>query len=271
MDIKLHNQITQENLIFRYTVLKSLEEIYTLQSIEIDNEGTRTPLHSHTAKEQGLFLQKIFSAIKPSRSLEVGFAYGISAMFILEMHQKNKSEKGAHIVIEPDSYWGNAALHNIEKEGLLRYIQIKKDYSDKVLARLFLDNYRIQYAYIDTTKQFDVVMQDFYFINKILDVGGVVILDDCGGICPGVQRVARFISTLPHYKIHAAYNEYKYSFKKNFVYRIVSSILKLLPFKQKLYETINFKTDKELGLNFDCIAFIKTGEDKRSWEWDATF
>jgi hypothetical protein len=47
--------------------------------------------------------------------------------------------------------------------------------------------------------------------------------------------------------------------------------MNMLPFTKKLFETINFKTDKELRLNFGCIAFIKIEEDKRAWDWDATF
>ena len=60
-------------------------------------------------------------------------------------------------------------------------------------------------------------MQDFYFIINILDIGGVEILDDCGGMCPGVQRgkrLSRFVNTLPHYKILAGHNKTKMNIKK---------------------------------------------------------
>jgi predicted O-methyltransferase YrrM len=252
-------------------MLKTLETIFERGTIEINEQGDRIPLHSNTSKEQGLFLQKIFDKIKPSKSLEVGFAYGISSLFILEKHREYGSAERAHLVIEPDNYWGNAAVHNIEKEGLSSYLQIRKNYSDKILTKLFHENYRIQYAYIDTTKQFDVVMQDFYFINKILDVSGVVILDDCGGGWPGVQRVARFINTLPHFKVLEGHLELKYTLKKKVAKYVLSSIINMLPFKKRFYETIDFKTDKELGLNFSCIAFQKIDEDRRSWNWDKSF
>lgn len=252
-------------------MLKSLETIFETQTIEINDTGERIPLHSHTSKEQGLFLQSIFDIIKPVRSLEVGFAYGISTMFILEKHKEIGSLAEAHLVIEPDSYWGTAAVHNIEKEGLIKYLNIQKAYSDKILTQLFLENYKIQYAYIDTTKQFDVVLQDFYFINKILEVGGVVILDDCGGVWPGVQRVARFINTLPNYRVLACHNKIKSTNRKSIAKYLLSFLINRLPFKKKIYPTINFKTDEELGLDYSCIAFKKAGEDNRSWNWDKTF
>jgi len=154
---------------------------------------------------------------------------------------------------------------------LTKYLQIRKDWSDKVLPQLFYENYRIQYAYIDTTKQFDVVMQDFYFINKMLDIGGVVILDDCGGIWPGVQRVARFINTLPNYKVLAGYNKTKMSIKKKIVQGLLSFVINSLPFKETIFPSVCFDTDQQLGLNYSCIAFQKTEEDKRRWNWDIAF
>ncbi|MEO6731322.1 MAG: class I SAM-dependent methyltransferase [Ferruginibacter sp.] len=252
-------------------MLHSLEKIFETQTIEVSHTGERIPLHSNTSKEQGLFLQSVFDIIKPSTSLEVGFAYGISTLFILEKHREAESSNGAHLVIEPDSYWGNAAIHNIEIEGLSAYLQIRHGYSDKILTELFHANYRVQYAYIDTTKQFDVVFMDFYFINKMLDVGGVIILDDCGGNWPGVQRVARFINTLPHYKVLKGHGIVKNGYAKRLAQNTFSWMLDILPFKKKVYPSTSFKTDEWLGLNYSCIAFQKVAEDTRSWDWDKTF
>lgn len=203
-------------------MLETLEKIFKSRTIEISAGGDRIPLHSNTSIEQGIFLQSIFDIVKPARSIEVGFAYGISALFILEKHRELGSVEGAHLVIEPDNYWGPAATHNITKEGLIEYLQIRNDYSDKVLTQLYHEDYRVQYAYIDTLKRFDGVLQDFYFINKILDVGGVIILDDCGGLWPGVQRVARFINTLSHYKVLAGHLELKNTLKKKIAQSVYS-------------------------------------------------
>jgi len=251
-------------------MLESIKKIFESGTIQ-NSDGTFIPLHSNTSMEQGIFLQKMFDIVKPKKSLEVGFAYGISSLFILEKHRENGSNDGAHMVIEPDDYWGTAAVHNIEKEGLLKYLQIHRDYSDKILPKLYFENYRIQFAYIDTTKQFDVVMQDFYFINKVLDVGGVIILDDCGGAWPGIQRVARFINTLPHYKILAKHSKISSKVLKTLTAKFQSAALSILPFKKKIYPTLNFKTDIEMGLNFNCIAFQKIEEDSRNWDWDKPF
>ncbi|GEO07618.1 class I SAM-dependent methyltransferase [Segetibacter aerophilus] len=252
-------------------MLQTLSEIFKLKTIEIDESGERIPLHSHTSKEQGEFLQDMFDLINPNTSLEVGFAYGISTLFILEKHRQNNSSERCHIVIEPDSYWGAAAVHNIQKEGLIKYLEIKKDFSDRILTSLYLQNHRIQFAYIDTTKRFDIVMQDFYFIDKMTDVGGVVILDDCGGGWPGIQRVARYVNSLPHYKLLGKHGQTRQSVKRSLILGLANISLRLVPLKEQLVETSSFKTNKELGLNYACLAFKKILEDDRKWDWDKSF
>lgn len=254
-------------------MLKSLEDIFATYTIATGAGDEKIPLHSNTSKEQGLFLQKIFDIIKPQRSVEVGFAYGISTLFILEKHREFNSDACSHIVIEPktDTYWGTAAEYNIGKEGLSKYLDIRRDRSDKILTKLYHENANVQYAYVDTTKQFDVVFQDFYFIDKILDVGGVFILDDCGGGWPGVQRVARYINTLPHYKILGVHGRSQGAWKKVSAESLLSSVISMMPFKKKFYPTLQLKTDKQLGLNFGCIAFQKISNDERNWDFDRSF
>ncbi len=249
-------------------MLQSLQKIFETNLIEVNSNGETIPLHSNTSLEQGYFLQEMFDLAKPKQSLEVGFAYGISSLFILEKHKELQSKHGAHIVIEPDNNWGGAAEFNIEKEGLSQYIEIQRDFSDKVLANLFVKNIRIQYAYIDTTKLFDVIMQDFYMINKMMDVGGIVILDDCGGNWPGVQRAVRFINSLPHYEKIGAHCKTKISFQKLLAQKIISIITSIIPFKNRIYEGIDFSTNTQLGLDYSCIAFKKIADDKRGWNWD---
>ena len=245
-------------------MLKVLDEILTTNKIET-REGGFIDLHSHTRREQGIFLQEMFDLAKPTSSLEVGFAYGISTLFILEKHQFYKSAPKAHIVIEPYP-WGDTALFNINKAELGEYLDIRNDLSDKVIPSLYLSGHRIQFAYIDTTKLFDVVMQDFYFTDKILDVNGIMVIDDCD--TNGINKVVRFISSLPHYKILGKHGPIKKGWKFNLVANIYSLLIRLIPFKKKIIPNISLKTSKELDLDYRCIAFQKIENDSRKWDWD---
>lgn len=250
-------------------MLPVLENIFSQMKIE-NPEGEFVKLHSNTSKEQGLFLQAMFDLVKPSKSLEVGMAFGISSLFILEKHKDYNNPEKAHIIIEPYP-WGGIAEHNIKKEGLTKFADIRYVKSHDILPKLYYEQYHIQFAYIDTLKVFDTVLQDFYFIDKILDVNGVIIFDDCGGGWPGVQRVARFVNTLPHYKILAVHNKTKLTAKKRITVSALKLVMNMLPFKKRFYSTLDFKTDAELCLDYRCIAFQKIAEDERKWDWDMKF
>jgi predicted O-methyltransferase YrrM len=250
-------------------MLPVLKKIFESNLIETEN-NEQIKIHSHTSLAQGLFLQKIFDIIKPKKSLEVGLAYGISTLFILEKCREYSNEQKCHIAIEPFP-WGQTALFNIKKENLDSYLDIQNKLSDMVLPSLYMQNHRIQFAYIDTTKVFDIVLQDFYFIDKILDVNGVVIFDDCGGGWPGIQRVVRFVSTLPHYQVLDKHREVKSGPKKEIALSIATFLLKLIPLKSKLFPSLSFTSDREMELNYSCIAFKKIANDSRNWDWSSKF
>lgn len=193
-------------------MLETLKKAFETSHIRSSSGNTFVKLHSNTSKEQGLFLQELFDIVIPKKSLEVGLAYGISALFILEKHKEYKSSPKSHIVIEPFS-WDGVAEYNIEKEQLTDLVEYIYRKSIDVLPGLYMRGERIQFAYVDTTKVFDTVLLDFHFIDKILDVDGIIILDDCNGGWPGVQRVARFINTLPHYTVSESLIKVNYLLK----------------------------------------------------------
>lgn len=247
-------------------MLQTLKEIFELGTIEVDERAIRVEVNSHTPYSQGIFLQKIFDEVKPVKSLEIGLAYGISTLFILEKCHLNNNKAGCHIVIEPYS-WGPAALHNINKENLGKYLQIKSSLSHDVLPVMHQNNERIQFAYIDTTKLFDVVLQDFFFIDKILDIGGVVIFDDSNSA--GVDMVVRFVNTLPNYDVYGRCGVEKRSWQYCIAEWLHSALLLLLPFKKKFLPGFSLKSARQLGLDCRCIAFKKKSNDTRPWNWHA--
>ncbi|MEJ7759431.1 MAG: class I SAM-dependent methyltransferase [Gemmatimonadaceae bacterium] len=249
-------------------MLKTLDLVFETGTIETDAEGNRIEISSHISKEQGLFLQKLYDQVKPSRSLEVGLAYGISTLFILEKCRENNCAEKSHIVIEPFS-WGDAAEYNIKKEGLERYIDIRKDLSDVVIPTMYLNQERIQFAFVDTTKIFDTVMQDFYFIDKILDVGGIVVFDDA--TLGGINVVMRFVRSLPHYEMIDKFEKVRVSKAYDLGAGFFEKLLSILPFQAKYLGFYSLKTSRQLGINYRCIAFRKLSNDPRTWDWDVPF
>ncbi len=243
---------------------KLLEKIFSSKLV-MDKDGTAHQLNSHTGEEQCEFLQELVNEVKPTHSLEVGLAYGISAVAILDALQK-LNHPFHHIVIDPfQDSWKNIGLLNIERAGFADHVTFYQKFSDQVIPALYYENYKIQFAYIDSTKVFDVLMTDVYFITKILGVGGILVMDDCG--FPGIRSLVRFLSQHPAYKIRKGFGKDKFSSKREFIRSIYFSCLNLIPFKKRILANYNFKKDEQLGVNYSCIAFQKISEDERNWDW----
>lgn len=240
-----------------------LEDLYSGKTL-YTKTGAPIRVHSHTGKEQCLFLQKIISDNGFSRSVEVGLAFGISAIAIAEEVVKNG---GSHIAIDKFEVtaWGSNGLHLIEQAGLKDKIEFHEEYSHVALSKFLSEGRQFDFAYIDSTKLFDYLMVDFFFLDKMLTEGGVIVFDDVA--FPGIRKLLRYLSQLPHYKVYG-------SFKKNLPNAYDSktaSVLKKLPKAEKYLSPKILLSDFELGVGTYCVALQKVGEDERKYDWHKDF
>ena len=81
--------------------------------------GELVKLYGNIPPEEGEFLQKIIAEVKPKVSLEVGLAFGVSALFICDALTKVQALR--HIIIEPDD-WGG--LNNLKEAGYEQLIEL---------------------------------------------------------------------------------------------------------------------------------------------------
>ena len=93
-----------------------LEEILCTREVTSD-DGQRFPLHSGIDIDEGIFLQHIIGVLKPKICLEIGFACGVSTLFICEALRKVGASK--LIVIDPNqnSDFKGIGLKNIRQAG----------------------------------------------------------------------------------------------------------------------------------------------------------
>lgn len=243
-------------------VLKNILETGKVEG----RDGDRLPLHSETSPEQGLYLQQLIQDLKPQRTLEIGLAYGVSALFICEA-LSSYSANYKHIIMDPysDAHWGGIGLLNLERAGFLKNVTFYKDYSFNVLPKLLSEYVKIQFAYIDSTKIIDWLMVDVFYITRLLDIGGVLVLDDCS--FPGIRLLSRFLRVNPCFELVSRFSEDKMSLKRKLFGPLFYNIVKLLPFKSSLYPSYNFLSDAVLGVDYHCLVFKKIKEDDRSYDW----
>lgn len=240
-----------------------LEKILKTSTV-IGPKGEKHPLHSHTSENQCKFLEAIIRQIKARVGVEIGLAYGISSLAICEALSHQNSCK--HHIIDPmQDDWRDIGLLNLEKAGFLKNVEFYRDYSHTVLPKLHLNGLKADFAYADTTKVFDILMVDVFYLHKILRVGGILVLDDCN--FPGIRKLARFLCHHPGWKLYSSFESYRTSNPK----KILSKICNRIPWKEKWFAPDLLHLDLDLGIHAHCLAFEKTREDDRDWAWFANF
>jgi len=240
-----------------------LEEIFKTRQFRNSRNETVT-VDSETSRGQCEFLQGLIRENGYVDSLEIGFAFGTSTLAIAEEIAKRN---GHHVVIdkfEIQSYGGNG-LDLVQQAGYSQTITFVEKYCYEVLPELLQQGRKFDFAYIDSTKQFDWLLVDFFYIDKLLKIGGMIVFDDVA--FPSIRKLLRFVSTFPGYKIHSQYpvNYPSSTFKK------MAGVLKALPKADRFFRPEILVSDHVLGLNTNCVALLKTGEDTRNWDWHVDF
>ncbi|MDI6788820.1 MAG: class I SAM-dependent methyltransferase [Planctomycetota bacterium] len=247
-----------------------LEEILRIGQIKTIN-GTTTKIQLVFFPEQGEFLQGIIREIKPLVSLEVGLAYGISALFICDALEKTPATR--HIIIDPYQFsglWKGMGLNNLKEAGYKDIIEFHEQTSQLVLPQLESQGRKVDFAFVDGWHTFDHTLVDFFYIDRLLRVGGVVVLHDAGW--PSIRKVCRYIVTNRSYSVFRCFKsrlEPRLSLKR----RILQWMSHKSEIIRRLLKPEFIMPDSELGLvpNSPCIAFRKEAPDTRQWDFHQEF
>ena len=126
---------------------------------------------------KGAVLLHWHEKLRPSLSIETGLAYGYSTLFVLGAMKRDGY--GHHIALDPfqDAYGGVGAQHAVELGVGDRFTHLVED-SATALGRMAAEGKRIQWLFVDGDHRFDGALLDFTMGARMLDVGGVIIVDD---------------------------------------------------------------------------------------------
>ena len=136
--------------------------------------------------------------------------------------------------------------------------------SYRALAELEACGQRIDFAFIDGWHTFDFALVDLFFIDRMLNVGGVVAFDDASW--PAIRKLCRFVKTNLAYSVLATHGAESTSLKRH----LSARALQRTPFRKLLRPDV-IATDPSLGLTGNCIAFRKEADDHRRWDHFAEF
>src|SRR5207248_9459358 len=101
--------------------------------------------------------------------------YGIATLTILAALKAIGGERKL-ITIDPfqPEYFDGVGLENVRRSGLGDLHEFRAEADYLALPDLLRSRGRIQFAYVDGNHRFDYTLMDFFFLNKMLDIGCVV-------------------------------------------------------------------------------------------------
>jgi predicted O-methyltransferase YrrM len=112
--------------------------------------------------------------------IEIGLAYGSSALAIGEALISQGSEDARHVIIDAyQQQFGNAGWEAITAAGLTQHCSLLTERSQLALPRLATEGLIADAAFVDGSHAFHNVFVDLYFVRELVRPGGLVVLDDC--------------------------------------------------------------------------------------------
>ena len=259
-----------------------LQELFTT-GLTTTPDGSKVSISDSVDPDEVEFLTQIVSELEPVVTLEVGLAMGISALAICEALPKTSSSR--HIVIDPyqncQPRWGGIGLHNLQRAGYERLVEFYELHSFRALPQIEASGWKIDFAFVDGWHTFDHVFVDFFYIDKILGVGGVVVFDDADW--PSIRRVIRYIvtnlpyvvyKTLPKHEIRQSSQRRIYEAGISIGSIVLNSLCRIPWLEKPITRAFGAELlgiDKKFGLRGSCIALRKVGEDERSADYHKEF
>jgi Predicted O-methyltransferase len=177
-------------LLERCQVLKDMIDSQSAFSLS----GETIPIHSNIPPAYAESLYETVRRSDPAIVLEVGMAFGVSSLAILSA-LRDGNRYGRLISIDPvqTSYWKGCGRAAIARAGFSEQHEMIEDYDYNALPRLLASGIKCDFAYIDGWHTFDYALVDWWYVDKMLTVDGIVGFNDCGW--PAVDKVIRFVLT----------------------------------------------------------------------------
>ena len=141
------------------------------------------------SKEEAELIYIILTQTEVKKTLEIGFAYGCSAAYIIS------ATNSIHYAIDAkqEERWNNLGIKNLEKLKLDHHLRLQHDWSHNALPELLKQGLKFDFVLIDGDHKFDGIMNDFYYVDLLLNFGGYVLFDDL--YMKSTQIVVNWITT----------------------------------------------------------------------------
>lgn len=229
---------------------------HILETRLVSDGSENFQLRANVDFAEGSMIQRVIRKIKARKGMEIGLAYGISALFACEAMAEGCPDFSElrYVGVDPSqhSVWKGIGLRNLSRAGYYFFEHLEKG-SELALPQLLAESSQFDFIFVDGWHTFDHTLIDCFYATRLLSVGGALVIDDVR--LPAVNKVIKYLLKYPCYKIlDLAYVE---SVDDESVSRD--------------YDFIESWNGVPNGKYVTSIALIKVAEDSRSWDWFSDF
>lgn len=244
-----------------------VDEIYRTKVVR-DSAGQEYRLEGQIDPTEGEFINKLISADESViKTLEIGCAYGLSSLHICEALRERP---GAwHIIVDPFEMtdWHGVGIANLKRAGV-DFFELISEPSEFALPELLRKQpASMDLVFIDGWHTFDHTVLELFYANRLLRVGGYIVLDDANW--PSVSAALSYFQNYP------AYERVKRPAVKAHNWRQRLGPLAVMAFPPAVARHImpaSIFTKFYRSASFlSMTAFKKVSEDNRDWRWFVSF
>lgn len=136
-------------------------------------------------------LRDLFIAEQARVVIEIGLAYGSSALAIGEALLSQGGQDAQHVIIDAyQHHFRNAGRETLTAAGLTDLSTLLTNRSQLALPHLLTEDFIADAAFVDGSHIFHNVFVDLYFLRELVRPGGLIVLDDCQW--PSIATAVRY-------------------------------------------------------------------------------
>lgn len=154
-----------------------LDEAYRRGNVRTP-AGDSIGLAPHSIERgQGEAMRELAVAEGAERTIEVGLALGMSALFLC---QAVIVHGGSHVAIDPfqEASWKLAGVTALADAGVRELVEVLEEESQIALPRLVAEGREFDFAFIDGDHRFESVLLDLYYMTRLVRPRGLIVVDD---------------------------------------------------------------------------------------------
>lgn len=252
-----------ETLIDNKDVLEIIKNQYFINS-----NKEKVTFTSAIDIEEAIFISSIIKENKPKKTIEIGCAEGGSSLTIMSAIG---AFNGKHTIVDPfqSTYWESKGIQMLKKFDFNNYTLIEKG-SEIALPALLEKGEKYDFAFIDGYHTFDHTLIDAFYLIKMLNVGGFLIIDDVQ--MPAINKCIRYLNNYPCLQLVGASNN-KQATTARKMFDALKATMKVFSYvlpgkwRSELFDGSVLISDDKLKLKSSMVAFRKIAEDNREWNW----